>query len=395
MNRKVLFVDDDVNVLSGLKRGVRKQFEAAFATSGHDGLVLLAETGPFAAVVSDLRMPSMDGIEFLSRVREQSPDTVRLMLSGYADVDAAILAVNEGNIFRFLTKPVQNDMLVKSLQAALELYSLITAEHELLCKTLTGSVDVLIDVLSLINPVAFSRGSRLKRYVRHITTRLQIPDAWQILLAAKLSQLGCVTLPPDTLDKVYASLPLSAEEEEMFASHPQVAHQLLVNIPRLESIADMIARQLEPFNKDNSGKPPKDRDVVTLGAHILKVALDFDKLIISGATAKAAIKQLREHPDQCDPAIVNVLEDLEMVPDEMAIRSVNLRDLRTGMMLYEDIRTTAGTLLVAKGQGVNFTVLERLRHFAKTIDIVEPVRVLAPVFDAEQPDTAQTVGSPR
>ena len=384
MSKKILFVDDDPNILAAHKRGLRKYFELDLALGGEEGIVAIRELGPYAAVVSDLRMPGMNGIEFLARVRELSPDTVRLMLTGNADLDAAMAAVNEGNIFRFLTKPVQTEMLIKALQAALEQYRLITAEHDLLQKTLSGSIKVLTDVLSLVNPIAFSRASRLKRYVRQIAVRLGASVTWQFELAAMLSQIGCVILPPDTLEKVYAAQPLSENEEKMFASHPNVAYELLVNIPRLDSVAHIIARQMEPFSRNSSTNPPKDRDVVSLGGQILKVALDFDQLISRGMSIEEAVGELQKRPGECDPLIVAALENIEVVPPEMAVRNVALRELQIRMIFDEDVRTAAGTLVVAKGQEVTFPVLEHLRRFAQTAQIAEPVRVLVPHYPSEE-----------
>src|SRR5208282_5972980 len=100
MSERVLFVDDEPQVLEGIQRSLRKQVAIHTATSGAEGLRLLSEMGPFAVVVSDMRMPIMSGAQFLARVREQTPDTVRMILSGHADLAATIAAVNEGHIYR-------------------------------------------------------------------------------------------------------------------------------------------------------------------------------------------------------------------------------------------------------------------------------------------------------
>src|SRR5208283_4999670 len=178
--------------------------------------------GPFAVVVSDLRMPVMDGVEFLTRVRAISPDSVRVMLTGQADMDAAIAAVNEGNIFQFLTKPCPAETLTRALNAALEQYRLITAERELLEQTLRGSIGVLSEILSLVNPLAFGRAQRIRRYVVHMAAKLDLANRWQFELAAMLSQIGSVTVPPEVMDKYCRMEPLTATETQILAEQSRV-----------------------------------------------------------------------------------------------------------------------------------------------------------------------------
>lgn len=131
MNKRILFVDDENNVLQGYRRSLRNYFDVSIANSGKLGLELIQNEEPFAVVISDFRMPEMDGIEFLHNVKQHSPDTVRIILTGFADLQLAIDAINEGNIFRFLTKPIQNDKLVGSINEAVELHRLVTTEKEL------------------------------------------------------------------------------------------------------------------------------------------------------------------------------------------------------------------------------------------------------------------------
>src|SRR2546425_3295178 len=128
MTEKILCVDDEPNVLEAYQRSLRKKFQIDTAVGGEQGLAEIERQGPYAVVISDLRMPGMDGVQFLAQVRDRSPDSIRVMLTGQADMNAAIGAVNEGRIFRFLTKPCPPDILSQTLQAGLEQYRLITVE---------------------------------------------------------------------------------------------------------------------------------------------------------------------------------------------------------------------------------------------------------------------------
>jgi serine phosphatase RsbU (regulator of sigma subunit) len=118
----VLFVDDDPKILAAFQRQLRKKVVIETVESGSEGLEVLRRNGPFSLVVTDYCMPSMNGIEFLGRAREIAPETVRIMLTGSADLGAAIQAVNQGNIFRFLTKPCSPENLLEAVQAGIYEY---------------------------------------------------------------------------------------------------------------------------------------------------------------------------------------------------------------------------------------------------------------------------------
>ncbi|MBU1707079.1 response regulator [bacterium] len=143
MSEKILIVDDEPNILEDFRRQLKRQFrdkeweiQVDTALSGEDGLQAIEVKGPYAVVVSDMKMPGMDGVEFLSRVREKNPDTVRVMLTGQPSMDTAIDAVNEGRIFRFLTKPCPPESLNKVLMAGIKEFRLVKAERKLLEKAL-------------------------------------------------------------------------------------------------------------------------------------------------------------------------------------------------------------------------------------------------------------------
>jgi response regulator RpfG family c-di-GMP phosphodiesterase len=376
MTDKILLVDDDPNILAACKRALRKQFCIETAQGGEEGLRLIQKDGPFAVVVADMGMPGMDGVQFLSRVKESAPDSVRMMLTGNADMRTAVDAVNEGNIFRFLTKPCPPERLASMLDAGIQQYRLVVAERELLEKTLKGSVKILTEILSMVNPAAFSRASRITRYVKHIVEQLQLSRLWQFELAAMLSQIGCVTVPPDVLDKVYAKQPLPEEERKMFFSHPSVGGELLVNIPRLKPIARMIEGQQKPFGDYPASENMAREEATTgLGSQILKIALDFDELVLQGASAKAALSRLRSRDNEYNPKLLSALETLPETERAEAVRMVGTSELRASMVADENIRANTGLLLVSKGQEITEPVLIRLRNFSRGVGVVEPFRV--------------------
>jgi response regulator RpfG family c-di-GMP phosphodiesterase len=376
MLKRVLFVDDEADVLSSFKRQLRKQFEVEIAQGGLDGLAKIKNAKPFAVVVSDYNMPGMDGIEFLAKVKTLAPESVRVMLTGQAAMDTAIKAVNEGNIYRFLTKPCPNEMLVKTLHASIELHQMIIAEKELLEKTLSGSIHVLTEVLSLVNPVAFSKAQGVKTCVNHIVRKLKIPRAWQFELAALLSTIGCVTIPPELLNKVDQGINLTANEQEIVANHPGIARDLLIKIPRMSNVAGMIAAQRMPFKRINNNSDFCGENFITLGGNLILIAMDYNSLTLKGNTRRSSILMLAQQPEKYFREAVESLSDFVTNQGEAVERSIKVNELRINMILNENILSTAGMLIAVKGQDVSNTMIQRLQAFSKSSGIREPFRVM-------------------
>lgn len=130
MDERILLLDDEIHLLTAYQRYFRESYEVITSDSPNEGLELIEKEGPFAVIVADYRMPAMDGIEFLSRAYDLAPDSIRIMLTGYADLKCAMDAVNEGNVFRFLTKPCSPSELKKIIDEGIREYRLITIRRE-------------------------------------------------------------------------------------------------------------------------------------------------------------------------------------------------------------------------------------------------------------------------
>jgi response regulator RpfG family c-di-GMP phosphodiesterase len=307
MSEKILFVDDEPNVLDGYRRQLGKKYSLTFANGGEDGLVLVTTEGPFAVVVSDMNMDGIDGIRFLSKVHELAPDTVRIMLTG-ADHQTAVTAVNKGHVFRFLSKPCSTELLTLTLDAALAQYRLVTSERELLSSTLMGAVKILTDVLAAVRPVAFGRTDRVRDVVRRVGKEL-IPDRlWRAELAALLSQMGCVNIPEEVLLKAYAGKRLMPREAQAYDDHPRVGHDLVANVPRLRDVAQIILQQERRF--DGSGVPGGGAagNDLPIEARILKVALDFDSLVSARLSENDAVMEMGKREGFYDPVVIATLK---------------------------------------------------------------------------------------
>ena len=376
---RVLFVDDEPNILEAIKRGLHKRVAAIHtATSGAEALKLLNEVGPFALVVSDMRMPVMNGAQLLAKVREQAPDTVRMILSGQSDFQSTIAAVNAGHIYRFLCKPCPADQLLPAVEDGLRQHRLITAEKVLLEQTLSGSIKMLIELLGMVSPSASSRAARLQRYVLDLATALALPPRWQWSTAAYISQIGCVTLPKEILAKVDAAQALGDDERRLYESHPEIAQKLLATIPRLEDIAAIVRVQ---FGAANFAGKPEDMsqwDVRSAGELLLRTAVEFDRSVVRGTSREAAVEALRTSKLGLPPSVVKALLTLKVSGREFTQRQVRLKDLAPGMILDEDLVSLRGIRLIPSGQEVTRTVIVRLTSIADGVGVAEPFRVRVP-----------------
>lgn len=380
MSEKILIVDDEPNVLRGYQR-VLHNYQLDVAGGGEEALAAIEEHGPYAVIVSDMRMPRMNGVELLTRIRHLAPETVRMMLTGNSDQQTALLAVNDGHIFRFLTKPCPAFEFAKALDAGLAQYRLVVAERELLTRTLSGSIRMLTDVLSLVNPVAFGRATRVRTLVRQVAQFLGEPAIWQVEIAAMLSQIGCVAVSSDTLAHHYTGTKLTPAEEKELSTLPAVGGDLVRHIPRLETVADIITYQDKRF--DGGGLPRDDCQgiAIPLGSRILKVALDYDALVNSDISPTIAVSELSNRKGWYDPAVLAALCKSLNVSRVYPLRSVSVHELVDGMVLAADIRTSQGTLICAKGHEVSRATRFRLKNYECNLGICGPIQVFLPCAD--------------
>ena len=290
---RVLFVDDDVNILSAFKRQLRRQYEVHTAPGGKEGLELLKSSEEFPVVVADMQMPEMNGVEFLLQVKELYPNTVRLMLTGNADQKTAVDAVNEGNVFRFMNKPVSAALLASAIDSALEQHRLITAEKELLEGTLNGAIHLLTDILSMVAPNVFGRVTGMREEAIEIGRAMRLSETWNMEMATMLSHIAYVSLPPDTLEKVRSGAVLKSNEMHLLESLPDTGSKLLMNIPRLEEVANIVRYQSKNF--DGSGIPEDSvaGESIPMESRILKVMHDIADLTSRGMGKADAIQQLK------------------------------------------------------------------------------------------------------
>ena len=373
---RILCVDDDIKVLNGLKRQLYAHFEVFTAAGGEEGLKIIKEEGQFAVVISDMRMPKMDGATFLKNVLILDSDIVRILLTGQADINSTIRAVNEGHIFRFLTKPCSKEDLLSSLKAAGEQYRLITSERVLLEETLQGSIKTLTDILAIANPDAFSRATKIKRTAMKLLKELKVEERWPIKIAAHLSQIGSFTLPPEMIKKTFNDELLTDEEQKMVDGIPQVVDQLLSNIPRLESVRKILFYQSKGY--DGTGFPIDDvkEDKIPVGARILKIVRDYVWLEAQERPREYIFKILSGQKELYDKNILDKFISIFIASKIEKIEEIRSNELQMGMILTEDVYSSSNILLVSKGNEITLMLLARIRNFAAHGGVKEPIKVI-------------------
>lgn len=383
MTSKILFVDDEPNVLEAYQRNLRKRYPIDTATGGEIALKMMSERGPYAVLVADMQMPGMNGVEFLIQSQRLAPDSVRLMLTGNADQRTAVEAVNKGHVYQFLNKPCPPDMLALALENAIRQYGLVSAERELLEKTLNGSINVLTGILASAEPHSFGRGEKLRDYMRAFARSLKLTQTWELELAAMLSQIGYVTIPPKVLDKLRVGNELTPAERNVVSRVPEIGANLLRNIPRLEAVARIVLYQAKHF--DGLGFPEDSvaGDQIPIGARIIKVLSDLSDLESTGLAKAKALEQMQTRLGRYDPQVLDstfACFDIYLTAPtsvKFATKAIRLKDLTIGHVLTSNVETVDGVLIVCAGTRITQMTLEKLRNFDQIQGIKEPLRVQA------------------
>jgi response regulator RpfG family c-di-GMP phosphodiesterase len=406
---RILCVDDEPSILSALRRVFRPQGYTVFvAGSGQEGLDLLA-TESVDLVISDMRMPQMDGAQFLEQVVTRWPETKRILLTGYADASATIAAVNQGKIWSYISKPWNDGELVMAVQQALahsrlakenaalveltqrqneelrqlntgledkvahrtaelqQTFAMLESAHNELKKGFMTTVKVLSSLFELRGGRLAGHSRRVADTARQLAKGLGVEDsaAQDILLAALLHDIGKIGLPDYLLEKPFNTMP--ASERAQMMTHAQRSEMVLMAVEQLKKAAHLVRHHHECY--DGNGYPDQLAGLaIPMGARILTVANDFDALQmgtlvsrpLKPAEARAFI--LENRGKRYDPQVVDVFmsQVADQIPEEIKELPMRPGTLRPGMTLTRDLLHPDGYLLLAKGQAVDQTVIEQL-----------------------------------
>jgi response regulator RpfG family c-di-GMP phosphodiesterase len=414
----LLFVDDESNILRSLKRLFYPAGYRIFtAESGEKGLEIL-RSQPIDLVISDMRMPEMSGAQFLEQVCLHWPDTIRILLTGYADIQSTIAAINAGQIYRYLSKPWDDKSIVWEVRRALEhkqlerdklrLESLAIRQneelkrlntsleakvkarteelsramddlqhtHKELKETFMTTVRVFSNFIELRKGPYMGHSRRVAEDAKRLATRLQLNDndVQNIVFAALLHDIGGMALPDRILTKPFDSL--TPDDKELFKKHPATGQATLMGLEHLKETAQFVRSHHE--NYDGSGYPDHLAGTdIPLGARILSIANDYDGLQIGIKTyrrytqADAKLYLLDQRGKRYDPFLVDTF--IAMLKTEEGAAGAgkeymtSSKQLRPGMVISRDVVSKDGLLLLSKGFVVDETIIEQLRNVEETL----------------------------
>lgn len=375
---RVLLVDDEEEVLNGLKRSLFRDFDVHVAVGGEAGLVAVRDSGPFSVIVSDMRMPRMNGAVFLAKVRVLQPLSTRILLTGYSDAEAAAEAINHGQISQFLTKPCPREELLSALNKGVKRCKELNAEKALLEDTLIGCIRTLSEVLSAVSPLSFERSTRMGACVKHLIAMIPLEQPWQIEAAALLSQIGCMALAPEMVRSAHRGLPLSQEEAERYTRHPNIASDLLIHIPRMQGVVWMIRNQNgTQLDAVPAGLSPGAISELCLGAEMLRMAIVFDTLWLQGLHHAEIIVQIGQSIKNFPHCLLDALATMKPYEKVMTPRLVPVALISEDMIVDEDLTNHVGALLVGTGQPISRALMVKLKEYSAAGTIGKAIRVLA------------------
>lgn len=406
----LLFIDDESNVLSALKRLFKPLgYNILTAESGAEALAIL-EKETVDLVISDMRMPLMSGAEVLEQIRNKWPDVVRILLTGFSDIGSTIAAINRGEIYRYISKPWNDDDIVLLVRDALERKNLLAEKQRLeeltvrqnlalkvmnatledkvrqrteqlhatleqLKKDYFATLQVFANLMELRKGAMAGHSRRVAQLCRDIAAKMQLPEAdiKDIETAALLHNLGKIGLPDRLLDKPYMELAYAERAE--FDTHPLRAAAALMALDPLVKASELIRRHREYYNGEGNATGMHG-ELIPLGARILRVASDFDQL------QQGLITHDKLSPEQAtkmiisgkntryDPVIVDIFRDLMShaghygpVATEFLVTSAQLHE---GMLLTRDVVTNNGMLLLLKDSTLNAGHIRAIHQFELT-----------------------------
>ena len=378
MNNKILCVDDEESILRGFQLNLRKDFELHLASNGVEGLEVFDREGGFALVLSDMRMPQMNGATMLSEIKGRDPEVVTVLLTGHTDFESAMAAVNEGSIFRMLSKPCPPEMLIRVLNDGLAQHDLITSKRILLDQTLRGAVDALAQSLSTAKPLFFGRAQRVRRIANELAETMKIPDAWRVDIASTFSQLAYISIPETLVEDVYYKRELALEVRQMVKQLPDDTQLLIEKIPGLEEVGEILGKLTVQHRFEDD-----DETGLRKAASILRVALDFDYYEEQGHDRSLIVQTLKSKKDIYDPEVTDCLSQLLVVAEQQfKLEVIPIRKLDVGMRLAQELRLEDGFLVASCGADVDRQLLRVIRNyvscyadspFPKKVQVTVPV----------------------
>ncbi len=414
---KLLLLDDEEDIINALKRLLRNNYEIIPFNKGDEALAYLQENH-VDIIMSDMRMPKMDGAEFLAHAREIIPNAIRLLLTGYSDMDSTVKAINDGGVYTYISKPWNNQDLKLTLEKASDHYllkkeakrlneevakankeleifnqslelkviqrtSALQASTKKLKNTLQTQKELFFDVLDMMSATieyrtGFSAGhsKRIAIQCKAVAKKLELDEVQcrRIYLCALLHEIGTVGLSDDLLQENSIG---SGKLEDLLITHPMIGAEILGKVKRFASLTDNILHQNE--NIDGTGSPAHlSGDNIPVGARIIRIVKDFDFLIAGKTNAKRmsitnAYAWMKERADvwydrKILKTFIDLLGNREAVDGEMEF-SIGVEALKPGDKLLEDLILNNGNVMLKAGQEINSVMITKLKEYERRHNI--------------------------
>jgi DNA-binding response OmpR family regulator len=374
----VLAVDDSESNLDILVAVLSDDYEVTVAMDGRTALEMVRTVQP-DLILLDIMMPGIHGYEVCNKLKldKDTRDIPIIFVTSKTSISYEAAGLELGAV-DYITKPFNPIIIRARVKTHLALRNARLELQELLEKTLGGSSKVLMDILALNNPIAFNRANRLMRYMNTIVEYLEVPDSWQFELAAMLSQIGCITVPRDVLTRIFSDQDVTEEDRKLYSTHPETGRELLSKIPRLETVAEIVARQLLPMDKMSETRGLRDKDPATLGGEVLNAVIEFDQLISQGNELQEAFIKMRARGLASQSLIDAMEKSIKVDKAKKVPKKISAKELLNSMIIDQDIFDDTGVLLIKKGCEVSLAVMRVLQRYAELKIINEPIRVLVP-----------------
>jgi response regulator RpfG family c-di-GMP phosphodiesterase len=397
-NKKVLYVDDEASLLSTFSSLFRRQgLEIQTLANSPSIDAVLEKDGPFAVVISDQRMPGLDGVATLERVRLKHPDTIRVMLTGFSSMEDTQRAINQAGIYRYMTKPWEDTAFSRLVHDCVTQYNLSSenkhlserlleqnkALAELLEGTVGQSIQILTHLISYINPDAANQTERVRNVGRAIVpmlTDLSAEERWAILRAFDLFNFGIALLPPWIQVSLNKNGLKALTRIPVAMNHHVLAADLIKDIPRFSLVAAII--RLQRKDMDGNGPPDADRisgTKIPVGARLLHILVDLDTISTATHQGRDVLHHMKSLPNRYDTELISKILLQEPSPESNEIKMVALQYLEVGMVLVDDIVSTRGKILLRSSSIITKPMIKILNQMKDYSEIKEPIKVLLAV----------------
>jgi response regulator RpfG family c-di-GMP phosphodiesterase len=394
-NNRILYVDDEAALLSAFVSLLRKEAVEVHVLQDSASIEsVLAEKGPFAVVFSDQRMPALDGVGVLEAVARIHPTSIRVMITGYADHNDTLRAINVGGIASYIPKPWVDDAMRKLVREYVERYNLAgenkfllgalqtanAALSEALNGTVTGTVRLLSDMIQSLNPDAGVRGARIRQIGKAFLDMMpELPEDERrdITIALDLCFLGIAVLPPWIQVSLNKQGLNSLERFQDVKAHHLLAAGLVQEIPRFGSVARIL--RLMGKNFDGSGEPIAEYAAgghIPLGARLLHILVEMDRKTTDKFRGREVLEWMLGQPNRFDAALIGrMLKRPETRTTDASTFETGIDDLKPGMVVLEDVVSASKQCLLRAGTAVTQMSINILKEWDHQDPLPVKVRV--------------------